>query len=395
MTTQRKTPAGVLASAIVAVFVVALCLGGAYLTGSWVPTVDSGADGSAGGQSSGQFASDVATHELVDAAGRTVEAPEEPQRIAAMDSFAGDVCVLSGAGERLFGAPGGVKSNELLVRIAPNLADVERLSGSTVNVEALLAGGVDLVFVKESMLASSGETAKLDRAGIPYIAVGYDTVDEQIEAIQLVGAACGGEAARKALSLARYYRETADEVERRSAQVADEERVSVYHSINESLRCDGAGSLGSDWITRTGAIDVSAREEATGLSGDYDASVEQVYAWDPDFVVCNSAAARDEFDSDARWSGLAVVADGRVRNLPVSASRWGQRGDPETFLAMLWLGKELYPELYADIDLKETVIAYYRDVIGLEIDDATWEEVLSGEGIRAQGTGDGGGSGGK
>lgn len=54
---------------------------------------------------------------------------------------------------------------------------------------------------------------------------------------------------------------------------------------------------------------------------------------------------------------------------------------------MIWLGSTLYPEQYADVDVKQTVIDYYQDIIGLTIDDATYEQILSGEGLRVQGTG--------
>jgi iron complex transport system substrate-binding protein len=57
---------------------------------------------------------------------------------------------------------------------------------------------------------------------------------------------------------------------------------------------------------------------------------------------------------------------------------------------MLWLGQAIYPELYQEVDLKQTVIeAYYKDIIGLDIDDETYEMIISGEGLRKQGSGSG------
>ena len=62
---------------------------------------------------------------------------------------------------------------------------------------------------------------------------------------------------------------------------------------------------------------------------------------------------------------------------------------------MLWLGKTLYPGQYEDINLKETVVAYYRDIIGLDIDAETWDAIVAGQGVRTEGSGgqDGSGSG--
>ena len=377
MTTQRKGVGGVLASAITGIAIVAAL----YCCSTVLPSFVSD---SLAGSSADTDA--VQTHVITDSLGRSVSIPVEACHIAALDSFSGNVAALIGVDDRLMGAPGGVLSNQLLQLLNPSLASAEKLSGGNVNVETLLSNEVDLVLVKRD-LYDAGETAKLDKVGIPYVVVDYSTVDGQIDAVRLVGEACGGDAADKANALADYYRDTVSLIDQRAANIADGERVSVLHSINDPLLCDGSGSLGADWIARIGAIDVSADETSTGGLGDYTATMEQVYSWNPYVVVCSTADAANSISSDPQWQGLSAVAQGRVYNLPVSTSRWGQRGDPETFLGMLWLAKTLYPDLYADIDLKRTICAYYRDVIGLEIDDALWEQILSGEGLREQGLG--------
>ena len=73
---------------------------------------------------------------------------------------------------------------------------------------------------------------------------------------------------------------------------------------------------------------------------------------------------------------------GDVYNIPVGATRWGQRGSLETFFAMIWLGVTIYPEYYADFDLQTEVTDFYRDIPGLDIDEDTYQKMLSGTGIR-------------
>lgn len=333
------------------------------------------------------------TQEVIDSLGRTVRVPANPEHIAALDAFSGNVCVLAGAGDKLMGAPGGVLSNELLCKLCPSLKDAAKLAGNAVNVEELLAAGVDVVLVKSDLHNAHDEVSKLDKVGIPYVVVDYSTIEEQEQAIELVGQVCGPAASEKAFSIASYYRETVALVEDRAAQVSEDERKRVYHAVSDPLLTDGVGSLSADWVTRAGAIDVSATEEAVNDAGDYTATLEQVYTWEPDVIVCSTAAACDSILADAQWQGMGAVEAGEVYNLPVSTSRWGQRGDPETFLGMLWLGKTLYPSLYEDIDLKDVVCSYYRDVVGLEIDDDTWDAILAGIGLRAQGSGKGEGAG--
>lgn len=377
MTTQKRTFGTVAASCLVGALVVAVCLGASALANGGFDALRFG----------GATQQQVETKEVVDSVGRTVVIPADAHGIASFDSFAGNVCVLIGAGEDLMGAPGGVKSNELLKLLYPQLESIAQLSGDSVNVETLLDAGSDVAIVRRSLYEGGDETAKLDKLGIPYVVVDYGTVEEQIEAIELIGEVCGGQASDKASQIADYYRSTVELVEERAATIPEEDRKAVYHSVNDALLTDGAGSLGDDWITRVGAVDVSAGEPGTGTLGDYTATLEQVYAWDPDVIICSTAATCEQIKQDAQWQGMRAVADGSVYNLPVSTSRWGQRGDPEAFLGMLWLGKTIYPQAYEDIDLQDTVCAYYRDVIGIDIDEELWEQILSGTGLRVEGNG--------
>lgn len=380
---SKKKPSQIIASAVIAVAVAtALILVGILFS----PSVhDGNAPSGSGSLAASPSSADAKT--VTDMLGRQVTVPANPRSIAAVDSFAAQICVMSGAGDRVFGVPGGVMSSVLLKELYPGLSSVERLTGDSINVEALAAGGVDVVFVKESSYAKEGEMSKLDQLGIPYVVIGYETVDEQIAAIGLVGSVCGGAAEGKAGELANYYRKTVALVDERTAKIPQDERLSVYHTINAELSCDGAGSLGEDWIARCGAVSVSAIEPATGGQGDYYATLEQVYNWNPDAIICSSADTSREIEKDKRWEGMAAVAKGQVFTLPVSVSRWGQRGDPETFLAMLWLGKTLYPSYYEDINLQQTVTSYYHDIFGLDIDGATWKQILTGKGLREQGSG--------
>ncbi len=384
MTTQKRGARSIFASALVGLLIVVVCAGGISLL--------SGTDllEAKGGQASNPGS----TRTVNDSVGRQVAVPEKPQHIAALDAFSGNVCVMVGAGERLMGAPGGVMSNTLLQRLYPGLSGVEQLSGNSVNIETLIAAKVDVALVRKSLYEASDEMAKLDKMKIPYVVVDYENVDDQIKAIELVGTVCGKDSDEKTAKLTDYYRDTVALVEGKTAQIPEGGRVSVYHSINDPLLTDGAGSLGADWITRTGAVNVSATIQSTGAMGDYTATLEQVYVWVPDAIICNTADAAQTIRSNAQWAGLKAVSSESVYNMPVSAGRWGQRGDPETFLGMLWLGKTIYPELYSDIDLKTTVVSYYKDVLGLDIDDATYDAIISGEGLRTQGSGRGEGSGG-
>ena len=318
---------------------------------------------------------------VTDCAGRRVELPREVRRVAVLDAFSGEAVIMLGAGEKMVAVPNGVKSDRLLREIYPGLADVAvPMSEATVNAEAVLALGPDLVLLKESLYQSEGEREKIEKLGIPYLVIGYTDMEEQIQAIRLIGASLGRE--EKAEEICRYYEAVIQQARAIAAEIPEEERVRVYHAINEVIRTDGPDTLGSDWIDCVGAVNVSVEGDLTLTDGDYYASMEQIYLWNPDVVICNEASTADYLYLDSKWAGLDAVENRRVYNIPVAATRWGQRGSLETFFAILWLGTTLYPEYYSHIDLKEEVVTFYQNVLGLTIDDAVYGEILSGNGIR-------------
>ncbi len=320
---------------------------------------------------------------LVDCLGREVEVPAKIEKIAAIDSFSGEALIMIGAGEKMAACPNGVKGDKLLETIYPELPKVAVVqSEGAINAEALLELSVDVVLLKNSFYLSEGETAKLDKLGIPYLVIQYETMEEQLEALALVGQVAGGAAEEKAEALCDYYRNTIDLVRDRSALIPAEERLTAYHSISEAVRTDGTDSLGADWISAVGCKNVSVGEPLTPEGENYYASLEQIFNWNPDVILCNDKATAEYICSSMKWKGLSAVREGKVYNIPVGATRWGQQGSVETYFGMLWAGTVLYPEYYGDIDLKTEVKKVYQDILGLEVDDALYQKILSGEGIR-------------
>lgn len=321
---------------------------------------------------------------IIDCSGRKVTLPENPQRIAALDSFSGEALVMIGAGSKLVSVPNGVKSDTILQEICPELKDTSvHMSGGAINVEALMLEKPDLALIKGSIYLNGGEVKKLEKAGIPYLVVDYSTMEEQMFALSMIGDAIGGEAGEKARSINNYYKSVIDKANAISTLIPDESRFKVYHSINEFVRTDGLGTLGYDWITCAGAINVSTGDNMLSDGSDFIATVEQIFAWNPDIIICNDAETAEYLNDSDRWQGLSAVRDGQVYNIPIGATRWGQRGSLETFFAILWLGTTIYPEYYKDIDLKTEVVQFYKEYLDLDIDDDGYLKILTGIGIRA------------
>lgn len=328
---------------------------------------------------------------ITDCADRQVQIPQQPERVAALDSFAGEAMVMLGAGDKMVAAPNGVKSDALLQMIYLELSGVSvPMSGGTVNAESLAELSPDLILLKGSLHVAEGEAEKLEKLGIPYLVVDYRTMQEQMDALMMIGEALGGKAWENAVSICAYYKEVVDLALSIKENIPESERYRVYHSINELTRTDGYDSLGYDWVECVGAVNVSAGESKRTEGTDYYASAEQIFSFDPDIIICNEASTVRYLYSEEKWSGFRAVREGQVYNIPVSATRWGQRGSLETFFAILWLGTTIYPDYYSEVDLKAEVLSFYKTYYDITLDDETFDLILSGEGLRTQSPGNGG-----
>ncbi len=320
---------------------------------------------------------------IIDGLGREVAIPVDCNTIACVDSFASEVMILIGDGEKMCCCPGGVKSDTLLQEIYPNLENVSVVqSGGDINAEALLSLNPDVILFKYGMYLVPEQKEKIEKLGIPYLVTKYETMEEQIDMLRMIGDVCGSSSKEKAEEIALYYENTIQLVNEKTRQIPSNEKVRIYHTLNGVNRTDGDSSLGTSWIAAVGCENVSVGEDLLTEKDMYIASTEQIFVWDPDIVICNDSPTAEFFRSNDMFSGLRAVQDGHIYNIPVGATRWGQQGSVETFFGMLWLGKTVYPELYQDVDLKKEVFNFYENTLGISLNDEIYNKMLSGTGLR-------------
>jgi len=273
-----------------------------------------------------------------------------------------------------------VKRDLLIQAMCPPLRDavVVKSSGS-LHAEEVLRLDIDLIFVNEELWADADERAKLDALGIPYVVIGFTDMEGQMKAARVIGEALGE--TDEAEAYVAWYQESIDRVARVVADIPEDEIPRLYHSVNEAVRTDYAGSVPADWIAVTRVHNVSLGSDLQ-MSGDHAyTTLEQIYAWDPDLIIANEPGVDDYILSDPKWAGLRAVREGRVYQIPVGVTRWGHPNSVETPLALLWLAELLYPDRF-DIDIVAEMKHFYKTFWDYDMDDETAAAVLKGDGIR-------------
>ncbi len=321
---------------------------------------------------------------VTDCVGRSIDIPQQPQAIATLDPFAGLAVIMYGCGDKMIATIGGVKRDLLLQRICPPLANssVVKEEGSF-NAEAILAMGIDLMFIKSDMYRSNIERDKLDSLGIPYLVIDYNGIESQRAAFAVIGKALGR--SEKAKQMETYYQGVVDKVLQRVSEIPQEERPSLYHSTSEALRTDTEGSLGADWVSLLGVKNVSLGGDLIFNEKNYYTTLEQIFVWNPDVIICNESGVADYMMKSKRWQGLRAIENGRVYQVPIGASRWGHDNSIETPLVILWLAKTLYPDRFADVDLKSEMTWFYCTFFDYDLSVNEVDTIISGKGLRSTG----------
>ena len=316
---------------------------------------------------------------VTDCVGRTVTVPADPQSICALCPFSGPMIVLLGKGDKITSTCNNVARSKLLAAICPSLenAVVVKNSGS-MNAEEIMARKSDLIFVNNEMYEADAERAKLETMGVPYVVIDFLTIEEQFRAVRVLGAALQNEA--KAEAYLAWFQNALDLVDETVTAVKKPPRV--YHSVNEAARTDNAGSYCAEWIAHTKAVNVSTGTDTLNIDGNKAyTTLEQIYAWDPEIIICNEAQVDDYILTDPKWQGLTAVSTKQVYQIPIGITRWGHPTSIETPLALLWLAKLLYPDLFS-FDLTEKITDFYQSFFDLTPDSNLLEGMLEGDEMR-------------
>ena len=317
---------------------------------------------------------------VTDMAGREVTVPSDPQSVCVLDAYAAPVVVMLGYGDKMPTTINAVGRNLLLQSICPALENAVNVKNSgTINAETILEKGTDLMIIGIETYLNTDEKAKVETLGIPYIVVSYTSMADQMDVVTLLGEALQNE--NMAEKYVDYYQSCIDLVENGVPESDDDSEIQLYHSVNEAVRTDYPGSLCADWIALMNVTNVSLGTTLDMTEDKAYATLEQIYTWDPDIIICNESGVADYILTDSKWQGLRAVIDENVFQIPIGLSRWGHPTSVETPLAILWLAELLYPEQF-DIDVRYEMTAFYKEFYKYDISDVEADDIISGYGVR-------------
>lgn len=331
------------------------------------------------------------THTVVDHAGNTVEVPNTINKVVIdqIPILSTYTAYFEGNAPKIIGYCGSFKdtiSKTVLKNIAPELMESADTvyAQSDLNIEEIINLKPDVILYN----AGNKEHAQiLQSSGIPCI--GFETVggdnqadplviyQEWLELLENIFGETGKMDKFKAAG-----NKIIEDVESRIAKIPESERPSamiLWKYANGVPQVSGQGTFGNSWLKHLGVTDVVA-SEAKGFA---QASMEQIYKWNPDILFLDGPGLLPLKTEDvlnnkvegADFSTLTAAKNKRVYDTTLGMWNWFTP-NPDAPLVLAWMACNTYPEAFADYPLEDVIRQYYHDWYDYDITDEEMQEML-------------------
>lgn len=333
---------------------------------------------------------ETGTHTVVDHGGNEVEVPNNVTRVVIdqIPILSTYMAYFEGSAPYIVGYCGSFKSvisDTVLKNIAPELLESSDTvyAQSDLNIEEIMKLNPDVILYNAG---NSSHAEILKASGIP--SIGFATVGASTEAdpleryeewLKLLEDIFGEPGKTEAFVAAGD--EIVADVEARIADIPESDRPSalILWKYSDGVpQVSGQGTFGTYWMKRLGVTDKAL--EATGFA---QASMEQVYSWDPDILFLDGPGLQPLRTENvlsgnvdgADFSTLTAVQNGRVYNTTLGMWNWFTP-NPDAPLVLAWLACNTYPDAFADYPLGDTIKEYYKTWYGYDVTDDEMEEML-------------------
>lgn len=350
-----------------AIFVAALAVFALTLTAC-------GSNSAASGRASDASSSAAVTKTVVDAYGRSVEVPKDTKTAATVGSGARFV-VYAGAQDKLIAVtemettpamnrPYAIAYKDLFANL-PSTSNGNHLLETNVNEEQLMDLNPDVIISSRS--AEECDALQKD-TGIPVIGITYQNqlfTDNVYNSITCVGEALGTE--DHANEVVAKLKEWDADLKARTADIADADKPSVYVG---AVNYKGAKSFTGTYANYAPLVELNAKNVAdeTGQKAAVDVDLEQIGNWDPDYMFLNAGnmdlMKADYANNQAFFNGLKAFQQGNLYTQPFFNFNGTNidTGICDTY----FIGATIYPDKFADVDLKAKYSEIYTTLLGVD-----------------------------
>jgi iron complex transport system substrate-binding protein len=321
-----------------------------------------------------------ATRIVKDSNGADVTIPYEVTRAGpVIGAFAQMTEVLTGGGGKITAAA-TQNISAYFKQVFPDYLRSNPNNFNATSVEDLIASGTQVAYGPETIF-SAEQRGQLAQAGVAFVAINnIANVKGMCESFRIIGNILGEKEAAKAREFVAYYQGNINDAAARTAKLSAEEKVrflSLVYSAGTYSTVNGK-DISNEYIEAAGGVNLAKDYLGPAAGTALTVDAEQVVAWNPQVIMVSNRPGREAILKDPALQTVEAVKSGRVYVCPNGIYRWSVRSG-EGAMIPLWLGTIMYPDLFADVDMKAVVKDFFKRFYAYDISAADIEVVLAGD----------------
>jgi len=323
-----------------------------------------------------QTDSDIKT--VLDMDGVEIEIPDHVTKVAVGGAL-NQMMLILGQPDKIAATAEAVQKS-FFAAVYPEIKDIAAgYTGSgkgELNLETILEVDPDVLFGS----VSDDIKEVFDEAGIITVGISMANPEEIKETLTIIAKVIGDGAEEKAKEFCDYYDSNIQYVE---DGTQDAKKVTVF--VAGSDGSDGAiSTVGLDdihtcYILSAGGTNITAGDDVDQSASSIQVDFEFLMSKQPEVIVVTAATAYEyimDKSNDSQWQDLDAVKAGKVYLVPSGVYLWSVRSC-EGALQPLWLAQVLHPDLFEDLDMRETTREFYQNFYNYELTDEEIENIFN------------------
>jgi iron complex transport system substrate-binding protein len=321
------------------------------------------------------------TRTFTDMMGRKVTVPDPLMRVALLGGPTGQVAYILGARSQLCAVTKSLKTSELINLMDPSIQDLvaPRSVSGQVNVEELIVADPQLVIAGD---LDGSLVEKKTRIPVAFLKSDMNQSTEMLkQEIRFYGMVFGKQA--RAEKYVQYLQKTIDLVQARTKDIPQNKRKVIFNGYSSNhLVTLGGDTFMHRQITLAGCRNAADTIRTAGTRegglhmGLAEVSMEKVLGWNPDILVIDFGSP-NEIYNDPKWKSITAIKNKAVYTQPIGAFIWDRPTAESAVLHPLWLAKTAYPDRFSDVNMKEEVKKFYREIMSFNLNDEQADSILS------------------
>lgn len=248
------------------------------------------------------------------------------------------------------------------------------------SVEDLIAAGAQVCYGPSSIY-SEDQLKQLKEAGIAYVPIdNIRTMEGMSNAFLIIGEILGESEYARAQEFKDYYQGNINLCKERTAGVVNADKVtllSLFYSADTYTTTNGS-DISNQYIEAAGSVNVAKDYSPSGDGNSLIVDAEQIVAWNPQFIMASNQAGKEAILRDPALSTVTAVKNGNVQVCPYGVYLWSVRSGEGSMLP-LWLGTQMYPDLFSNIDMKNIVKEFFNYWYNYDISEEEIQNTLNGD----------------